>query len=269
MPEHDAMLQCKGLSRRFPSAGRGDVWAVRDFDLTCQSDELVCVVGHSGCGKTTLLRLVAGLDSPTEGGVRIAGRDVVRPDGRVSMVSQEGGLLPWRNVRDNVALGLEIRHVARRERYERAELTIRRMGLPHDVAGCLPHELSGGMRQRVALARALCTHPALLLMDEPFASLDEHTRHLLHVELIDIRMQQPQAALLVTHDIEEAVFLADRVIVAEEGRKTAEFTIDLPRPRNPRDAAFHDVRDALRAALVPSSARPVCKRRGATSSETP
>lgn len=255
MAANEELLQCEGLARRFPSAERGDVWAVRDFDLACRSGEMICVIGHSGCGKTTLLRLIAGLDTPTAGRVRIAGRDVLRPDGRVSMVSQEGGLLPWRNVRDNISLGLEIQHVGRRERHERAEETLLRLGLPADVAGCLPHELSGGMRQRVALARALCTHPVLLLMDEPFASLDEHMRRLLHLELIDIRLRQPLTGLLVTHDIEEAVFLADRVVVAENGRKTAEFTIDLPRPRDPLAPAFGHVKEALRDALVPSEPR--------------
>jgi ABC-type nitrate/sulfonate/bicarbonate transport system ATPase subunit len=173
---------------------------------------------------------------------------------RLAMVSQEGDLLPWMNIQDNVALGLEIRGVRRRRRLARARRTLRRLRLPDDVARALPHQLSGGMRQRVALARALCSQPEVLLMDEPFASLDEPTRYHLQDLLIDVWRSSRRTILFVTHSLEEAVYLADRIVILAGGRIRGEMTLDLPRPRDrmgrPFIARMLEVRELFaRAAL--------------------
>ena len=243
------MIQFDNVSKCFTTPTRGNVWALRDTDLSCPPGELTCVLGPSGCGKTTLLRLAAGLETPTSGTVRVNGRNVSGPPESIGLVSQEGDLLPWRRVLSNVALGLELRHHRRRKRRQQAMATLRRMRLPDEIARSFPHELSGGMRRRVAMARALCPSPRVLLMDEPFSSVDEPTRHGLQAELVKLWLDDRQTVLYVTHSVEEAVFLADHVVVMTFGRIVGRIRVDVPRPRNRLDdsyvAALLKVRRAL------------------------
>ncbi len=226
------IVRFERVGKRFTTPARGDVWALEELDLACRAGELTCVLGPSGCGKTTLLRLAAGLDTPTNGRVLVRGRRVDRPPEGVGMVSQEGSLLPWRRVIGNAALGLEVAGVGRAERKARARAVLERVHLPREVERSYPHELSGGMRQRVALARALCPNPRILLMDEPFASVDEPTRHHLQKELLELWAADRQTILFVTHSIEEAVYLADRVVVMTFARAVADLPIEVPRPRD-------------------------------------
>lgn len=244
------MIRFESISRRFTTPARGDVWALRDVSFAVARASLTCVLGPSGCGKTTLLRLAAGLEAPTGGRVLVADRPVAGPPEGVGLVSQEGNLLPWRRVLRNVALGLEIRRERRRARRRRALEAVRRVGLPAEVSRSLPHELSAGMRQRVALARALCPNPRILLMDEPFSRLDEPTRHRLQAELLDLWLADRQTVLFVTHSIEEAAFLADRIVVMTFGRVCRTFDVDLPRPRDRLSDAFVDVLLKVRRALA-------------------
>ncbi len=244
------MIRFEHVSKCFVTPARGSVWAVRDLDLACVGGEFTCVLGPSGCGKTTLLRVAAGLAAPTQGRVFVNGNAVAGVPENVGMVSQEGALLPWRKVLENVALGLEIAGLRAPQRKARALAAIRRVGLPAEVARSLPHELSGGMRQRVALARALCAAPRVLLMDEPFASVDEPTRHHLQAELLELWAADRQTILFVTHSIEEAVFLADRIVVMTFGRTVAEIAVDLPRPRDRFSEAFVGLLLAVRRAFA-------------------
>lgn len=243
------MIQFENVSKCFTTPARGNVWALGDLDLSCPPGELTCVLGPSGCGKTTLLRLAAGLETPTTGIVRVNGQPVSGPPANIGLVSQEGDLLPWRRVLPNVALGLEIHRLSRRRRREQAMATLRRMRLPEEIARSFPHELSGGMRRRVAMARALCPSPRVLLMDEPFSSVDEPTRHGLQAELVKLWLADRQTVLYVTHSVEEAVFLADQVVVMTFGHIVDHIRVDLPRPRNRLDdsyvAALLKVRRAL------------------------
>lgn len=237
------LIQIESVGRRFQTPSRGEVWAVRNLHLRCNDGELVCLLGPSGCGKTTALRLVAGLDRPTCGEVLVEGRAVVGPRKDIGFVSQDHDLLPWRRVWQNVALGLELRGCARRQRRTLAVESLVRTGLSAELAESYPHELSGGMRQRVALARALCVHPRILLMDEPFARLDEPTRHQLQNELLQYGLYDRRTLLFVTHSLEEAVFLADRIAVMGAGSIVDEFPVPLTRPR---DRFSHEFLDVLR-----------------------
>lgn len=231
-------IEFQSVGKCFHTPARGEVWAVRNFNLACGEGELTCLVGPSGCGKTTLLRLAAGLEQPTSGQVRLNGNGTGSAGMHTGFVSQEGDLLPWRRVEDNVALGLEIRGMARKERMPIARQALRRVGLPENVARSFPHELSGGMRQRVVLARMACLHPRLLLMDEPFASLDEATRHRLQADLLDLWRAERLTLLFVTHSLDEAVFLADRIVVMTFAGIAADRRVDWPRPRNRASPEF-------------------------------
>jgi len=245
------IIRFERVSRCFRTPARGDVWALRDFDLACHSGELTCVVGPSGCGKTTLLRLAAGLEPPTSGRVIVNGKPASdEPPQGIGLVSQEGHLLPWRRVLDNVALGLEIRGVPRADRKRLARRVLQRVHLPLSVARSFPHELSGGMRQRVALARTLCPDPRVLLMDEPFVNLDEPTRHDLQRELLDLWKADGQTILFVTHSIEEAVFLADRVVVMTFARTVADIRLEIPRPRDRLSESFVEMLLEVRRAFT-------------------
>ena len=248
------VVQFDGVGKRYATPARGEVWALRDFDLLCPAGQLTCVLGPSGCGKTTLLRLAAGLEFPTHGRIAIDGHPVTGPTAGVALVSQEGGLLPWRRVVDDVALGLEIRGVGRAARRAEARRAIRRVHLPPEVEASLPHELSGGMRQRVALARALCTGPRILLMDEPFASVDEPTRHRLQDELVRVWEADGQTVLFVTHSVEEAVYLADRLVVMTFSRPVADLPVTLPRPRDRLASDFVDTLLRVRQTFTTEAA---------------
>jgi NitT/TauT family transport system ATP-binding protein len=212
--------------------GRGDpVPALADVSFTVEAEEFVALVGPSGCGKSTLLSIVAGLLAPTAGAVYLDGPADARPT-TTAMVFQEFALFPWRTAQRNVEFGLEEQGVPRAERARRARRYIELAGLA-GFERRYPHELSGGMRQRVGIARALAVEPAVLLMDEPFSSLDAQTRWLMQEELLTIWEQTRKTILYVTHNIHEAVYLADRVIVLSRrpGRVLADVPIELKRPR--------------------------------------
>lgn len=220
-------VEVRQLTRTF---GRTEALAAVDLDIA--PGEFVSIVGPSGCGKSTLLELVAGLQVPTSGTVRIGGKPLAGPREHTAMVFQDSASLPWRTVLDNVAFPLEVRGVRRSERRERAATLLERVGLS-GFGGHHPSQLSGGMRQRVAIARALIMEPDLILADEPFGALDEQTRLLMAFELLAVVERLEAAVLFITHSIQEAVLLSDRVLVmgARPGRFLDEVRIDLPRPR--------------------------------------
>jgi len=224
-------LQVDGLSKRFGRGAR-EVEVLRDINLEVRDGEFLAFVGASGCGKTTLLRIIDGLIPFDSGRILLDGREIRGPGGDRGFVFQTDSLLPWRNVLDNVAVGLELRGIDKGERRRRASELIGLVGLL-GFEHHLPHELSGGMRQRVNLARALAIDPEVLLMDEPFAALDAQTRELMQRELLRIWSASLKTVLFVTHQIDEAVYLADRVVVmtARPGRIGAVLDIDIPRPR--------------------------------------
>ena len=206
--------------------------ALEGVSLGIRPSEFVSIVGPSGCGKTTLLRMVAGLTRPDAGTVSISGRPVKGPGPDRSMVFQQAALLPWLTVTQNISFGLRLQGVAPDVRRSRADDLIRLVGL-EGFEQHLPKELSGGMQQRVGLARALAVDPKILLMDEPFGALDEITRRQMQGELLRIWAADQKTSLFVTHSVEEAILLADRVIVmgTKPGRVVAEIVVDLPRPR--------------------------------------
>jgi ABC-type nitrate/sulfonate/bicarbonate transport system ATPase subunit len=220
------------LTRVFAGAG-ASVTALSEVNLEIAPGELACIVGPTGCGKTTLLRIIAGLDRATAGRVEIAGQQVTGPRRETGMVFQQYSLLPWRNVLDNVALGLELRRVARPERRRRAQELLELVGLS-GFSRSRPYELSGGMQQRAAIARALAPDPDLLLLDEPFGALDERTRLRLQDELLNVWQRTRKTIVFVTHSIDEAVYLGDRLVVMADnpGRIAADFRFGLLRPRD-------------------------------------
>jgi NitT/TauT family transport system ATP-binding protein len=222
-------IRATGLERRFET-GAGSVEAIRDVNLTVLPGEFCVIVGPSGCGKTTFLRILAGLEWPSGGTL-----DLLGPDGRTptnAMVFQGRSVFPWLTVRANVAYGLKLNGVGRRERRDVADRMIDLVGLSR-FARAFPHQLSEGMRQRVAIARALAVDPDLLLMDEPFGALDEQTRFILQEELLRIWEATRKTVVFVTHSIDEAMTLADRIIVfsAQPGTVKATLPVPFPRPR--------------------------------------
>jgi len=232
-PSSVSKLEARGLSKVFRGEdGKVKAEAVRGIDLTINPGEFVSLVGASGSGKTTLLRLIHGLIPPTSGDVLVDGQHIDCPGLDRGFVFQRDALLPWRNVLDNVTLGLEARGAKRHEAKKIAEEYIVLVGL-EGFENHYPHEISGGMRQRVNLARALAVNPEVLLMDEPFASVDAQTREIMQGELLRIWSQHKRTVLFVTHQIDEAVFLSDRVVVltARPGRVKEIIDVDIPRPR--------------------------------------
>lgn len=217
------------VSKFFPSRGRV-VTAVKDFSLQVQEGEFVCIVGPSGCGKSTFLRILGGLTPVSAGEVRLVPSQTGVP--LQSIVFQEYALFPWKTVIDNVAFGLEMRGVASRERRAIAFEWLKKVGLAK-FADCYPHQLSGGMKQRVSIARAFANDPEILLMDEPLGALDAQTRAVLQEELIHLWEASRKTVVYVTHSIEEAVLLGDRVVLmtAHPGTFKCEFAVPFVRPR--------------------------------------
>jgi NitT/TauT family transport system ATP-binding protein len=211
----------------------GDANAVlQSIDLTVAKKEFVSLIGPSGCGKSTILKLIAGLTLPTSGAIRVDGRTPADARETISFVFQDATLLPWRTVRENIGLGLELEHKPKALREKEIASLLEFVGLQH-VAKAFPRELSGGMKMRVSIARALATNPRLMLLDEPFAALDEMTRDRLNEEILRLHAEQNWTAVFVTHSVPEAVFLSDRIVVLapNPGRIYAEFRVDLPVPR--------------------------------------
>ena len=232
----DAGIAVERVHKAFPRRGKGTPELVRVLEqvsLEVRPSEFVGVVGPSGSGKTTLLRIIAGLESADAGQVRIDGEPVRGPGPDRAVVFQQHCLLPWADVLTNVALGLKLRRLGRRERLDRARELVRLVGL-EGFESALPRHLSGGMQQRVGLARALAVDPRYLLLDEPLGSLDEITRRQMQDELLRIWEQTSKTAIFITHSVEEAVYLSDRVLVISGPPKQTllEVPIDLPRPRS-------------------------------------
>lgn len=225
------VLTVDGLGKQFATAD-GTLTAVDDMSFSVGKGEFVTVIGPSGCGKSTLFAMIGGLTEPSTGTVSIGGERVSGPHPAISMVFQEESTFPWRTVTDNVAFSLEIAGKPKAERHEIARRFIQLVGLA-GFEKSYPSQLSGGMRQRVAIARALASEPALLLMDEPFAALDEQTRLLLGDKVLQVQQDLDQTILLITHNITEAVQLSDRIVVMSyrPGRLKRVIDIDLPRPR--------------------------------------
>jgi NitT/TauT family transport system ATP-binding protein len=246
------VIEIRGLGLAYARDGR-TTEVLRNLDLTIARGEFLAIVGESGVGKSTLLRVLIGLSQPSSGRFTIAAAPGTRTP--LSLVFQDSRLLPWRRVIDNVAFGLEWQGIPRAERRRRADAMLDLVGLG-DLGTRWPHQLSGGQRQRVALARALAGEPEVLLMDEPFSALDSFTREGLQDELLRIRERTGRTILFVTHDIDEAVYLADRVIVlgGHPAGITAAIQVDVALPRRRRDPKLIDAARQLRAELSHRSA---------------
>ena len=226
------MIEIRGVHKEFVK-GERRVLALQDIDLTVAQHEFVAILGPSGCGKSTLLNMVAGFDRPTRGSVKVEGEEIVDPSPRRCVVFQEPALFPWLTVMDNVVFGPKNRRQPAAEYRPRAAQIIEQVGL-RGFEASYPAELSGGMRQRVGIARVLIMEPKVLLMDEPFGSLDAQTRTLMQELLLALWQRHQQTVLFITHDIEEALLLADRVCVmtARPGRIKKSIPVPMPRPRS-------------------------------------
>jgi NitT/TauT family transport system ATP-binding protein/sulfonate transport system ATP-binding protein len=235
-------LAVRGVTKRF-TVGGDDIEALARVDVSINAGEFVCLIGASGCGKSTLLRIIAGFEEPTTGEVQVDGKPVVGPGSDRGMVFQDYALFPWMTVRQNIGFGPRQRQLPRKEIEEITGEFVRLVGLER-FADRYPSQLSGGMKQRVAIARVLANNASTLLMDEPFGALDALTREQLQHELMQIWKRTGVTVIFVTHSVEEAVLLADRVLVmsAGPGRIENDIAIDLPRPRDVSSPEFNTVR---------------------------
>ena len=254
LPSDVPQIEIAGVTKKYGESSP----VLQSLDLTVRRGEFVSIIGPSGCGKSTILKLISGLTAPTSGTIRVEGMTPTNARETVSYVFQEATLLPWRTVSANIGLSLELEGVAADRRKQKVLSLLELVGLNH-VASAYPRELSGGMKMRVSIARALATSPRLLLLDEPFAALDEMSRDRLNEEILRLRSEQKWAAVFVTHSVAEAVFLSDRIIVLapNPGRIHAVFAVDLPSPRvaamctSPEfDALASKVSHALRETLA-------------------
>ena len=232
-------IELRHVTKRFLTPSGTAYTALRDLDLAVQDGEFCAVVGPTGCGKSTTLALISGLEPPSEGEVLVGGAPVRTVGRDVGYVFQVDAVFPWKSVLDNVATGPRFRGIERREADERARDWIKRVGLA-GFERYYPHQLSGGMRKRAALAQTLINEPRFLLMDEPFSALDVQTRTLMENELLALWGASGAAVVFVTHDLEEAIALADRVVVLTAGPATVKgtYSVDLPRPRNVAEIRF-------------------------------
>ncbi|SCW39032.1 NitT/TauT family transport system ATP-binding protein [Paenibacillus tianmuensis] len=245
------MIEIKDVSKTFHQRTGGSFTAIDNASLTIRKGEFVSLLGPSGCGKSTLLNLVAGLEQAEQGTITVNGKPCNAPGSDRVVVFQEHALFPWLTVLDNVAFGLKQKGIGKKEREALAMEQIKAVHLSK-FADRYPHELSGGMKQRAAIARALAMDPEILLMDEPFAALDEQTRLILHKELEEIWMRTRKTILFITHNIREAVILSDRVLVmsTRPGKIKKEFAVQAARPRDYADSVLHHVEASIMDALA-------------------
>ncbi|MDI9394940.1 MAG: ABC transporter ATP-binding protein [Euryarchaeota archaeon] len=240
-------LNIKNVSRIFTKKEDGSrTEALHDISFDVQDGEFICLLGPSGCGKTTLLRIIAGLETMTSGEITLSGVPITGPDPKRGMVFQQYSLFPWRTVIDNVTFGLEMQGIKKDEARRQVEKYLELVGLGQ-FKNSYPHELSGGMQQRAAIARAFANEPEILLMDEPFGALDAQTRNTLQDELLKIWEQKQVTFLFVTHSVDEAVFLSDRLIVmtSRPGRIKEIVKVELPRPRSRTSPEVNRLRDRV------------------------
>ena len=257
-------IELRNVTKRFLTPTGKAYTAIRDINMTVAPGEFVAVVGPTGCGKSTTLGLISGLERPSEGSVQVMGKPVQGIDPRIGYVFQSDAVFPWRNVLNNVATGPLFRGRPKSEALERARDWIARVGLS-GFENHYPHQLSGGMRKRVALAQTFINEPQILLMDEPFSALDVQTRTMMEDELLHMWSSISASVVFVTHDLEEAISLADRVCVLTAGPATVKgiYTIDLPRPRNVAEIRFeprfvqlyHEIWEDLRNEVMISYER--------------
>jgi NitT/TauT family transport system ATP-binding protein len=242
-------IRIEHVSKEYESNGK-KLKAVDDVSLEIKDAEFICIVGPSGCGKSTLLRMIAGLEPITSGEIWMGDKKITSTSPGIGFVFQEYTLFPWRTVEKNVEFGLEIRRMSSEERNKIASRYIDMVGL-EKFKDSYPHQLSGGMRQRTAIARTLAVNPEILLMDEPFGALDAQTRNILQEQLLDIWHKEKKKVLFVTHNVDEAVFLADRVIVmtARPGRIKEIINIDIRRPRVRTETEVNKVRNVILTSL--------------------
>ncbi len=241
-----SILEMEGLSKAY-AVKRGEPFlAVKDFALQVPENSFTCIVGPSGCGKSTVLRIAAGLEKASAGTVSYRGSRVTAPCAEIGLVFQEYSLFPWMTVEDNVAAGPEFAGVGREERGRVAARYLRMVNMM-DFKKAYPHELSGGMRQRVAIARALANEPDVLLMDEPFGALDAHTRILMQQELLKVWELTQKTVVLVTHSVDEAIFLADRIVIMSGSPGCIErvIDVDMERPRKRSVPRFGELTDHI------------------------
>ncbi len=243
-------LKVDRVKKIFFGEKKEEVIALSDLSFDCEEGEFLCIVGPTGCGKTTLLRLIAGLGKPDRGEISIDNKIVKGINRDATLVFQQYSLFPWRNVIDNVSFSMEMKGINRKKRYTEAQKFINLVGL-RGFEKAYPYELSGGMQQRVAIARALAYNPGLLLLDEPFGALDERTRHRLQEVLLTIWKQEKKTIVFVTHTIDEAIFLASRILVMRDtpGRIEEEIQIKLQRPRDRRSKEFLALHIKIREIL--------------------
>lgn len=235
----NSIIKIQNLSKRFNSKENITVDALKNINLDVEENDFICIVGPSGCGKSTLLRIIAGLEDATEGKINYKGKELLEPTSEIGMVFQNYSLLPWRTVIDNISLGLEFKREDKRTRLEVASKYLELINM-QKFANAYPYELSGGMQQRVAIARALANDPQVLLMDEPFGALDAHTRIILQKELLRIWEQNKKTVLFVTHSVDEAVYLSDKIVImsSNPGEIKEMVNVDMERPRDRGDIEY-------------------------------
>lgn len=247
-------ISIKGIEKTFLTRERLNFKALENVNLEIRENEFICIVGPSGCGKSTLLRIIAGLDNATNGEIIFNDEKLTTATKDIGMVFQNYSLLPWKTVLDNIALGLEFSRISKKERREIAKEYLNIIGM-NDFGKAYPYELSGGMQQRVAIARALANDPKVLLMDEPFGALDAHTRIILQKELLKIWENNKKTILFVTHSVDEAIYLADKIIVmsSKPGKIKEIISVDIKRPRERSNPKYGEIIDYLLNALEAES----------------
>ena len=237
--------EIKNINKSFDGRGK-NLSVLEDINMTIDDGQLVCLLGPSGCGKTTLLRLIAGLDQPTSGEIIANGELVKKPSGDRAVIFQQYSLFPWLTVIQNVTFGLEISGGSKEENIQAAERYLKSVGLL-EFKDSYPHELSGGMKQRVAIIRSLLNHSPILLMDEPFSALDMQNRHKLQEQLIGVWKRFENTIVFVTHDVDEAVYLADKIVLLDKnpGKIAEIIEVDLERPRKRDSLEFLKIQESI------------------------